>query len=151
VTATTTIITGPTVIKAGTIYFAVLDTAVNSDFPDTPVMATIVEGKYKGARVMGRIVTTKGVTGQMDRVTLNFTIMNDDSWPRTKGITAYGIDPDTARIAIASSVNYHYLMRYGSIIATSFLQGYASAITNAGTSTTGIFGTSTTHPELNPA
>ena len=36
-------------------------------------------------------------------------------------------------------------------MAFSFLQGYSSAITNAGTSTTGIFGTSTTHPSLSPS
>lgn len=145
---TTSAITGASLIKGGTIFFAVLDTAINSDYPDTPVMATIVEGKYKGAKMLGRIVTTKGVTGQMDRVSLNFTVMNDDSWPKSKSITAYGIDPDTARTAIASSVDYHYLMRFGAIMGTAFLQGYATSITNAGTSTTGIFGTSTTHPAL---
>jgi len=136
------------IIKGGTIYFAVLDTAINSDYPDTPVLATIVEGKFKGAKLLGKIVTTKGVTGQMDRVSLNFTLMNEDDWLKSKTITAYGIDPDTARTAIASSVDYHYMMRFGAMMATSFLQGYSSAITNAGTATTGIFGTSTTHPQL---
>ncbi|MBX3708604.1 MAG: hypothetical protein KIT56_01565 [Gammaproteobacteria bacterium] len=138
-------------IKGGTIMFGVLDTAVNSDYPNSPIMATLVEGKYKGARLLGKIVTTKGVSGQMDRVSLNFTMMNVDSWPKSKSVTAYGIDPDTARTVLASTVDYHYMMRFGAMFATSFLQGYASAITNAGTSTTGIFGTSTTHPELNPS
>ncbi len=148
-TTTTTTTSGtPSLIKGGTIYFAVLDTAINSDYPDTPVMATIVEGKYKGATVLGKIITTKGVTGQMDRVSLNFTMMNVDDWPKSRTITAYGIDPDTARTAIASTVDYHWMMRFGAIMATSFLQGYSTAITNEGTSTTGIFGTSTTHPAL---
>lgn len=142
---------GIPIIKGGTIIFAVLDTAINSDYPDTPVMATVVEGKYKGARMLGKIVTTKGVTGQMDRVSLNFTLMNYDAWTKSKSVTAFAIDPDTARTAIASSVNYHYMMRFGAMFATSFLQGYATAITNAGTATTGIFGTSTTHPELSPS
>jgi len=149
-TSTTTLVGAPAapIIKGGTIYFAVLDTAINSDYPDTPVMATIVEGKYKGGKLLGKIQTTKGVTGQMDRVSLNFTLMNEENWLKSKTVTAYGIDPDTARTAIASSVDYHYMMRFGAMFATSFLQGYSSAITNAGTSTTGIFGTSTTHPEL---
>lgn len=138
----------PSIIKGGTIIFAVLDTAVNSDYPDSPVLATIVEGKYKGAKMLGKLTTTKGVSGQMDRVSLNFTMMNDDSWPKSKSVTAYAIDPDTARTVMASSVDYHYMMRFGAIMATSFLQGYSSAITNEGTSTTGIFGTSTTHPSL---
>jgi type IV secretory pathway VirB10-like protein len=141
-------LTAPSLIKGGTIIFAVLDTAINSDYPDTPVMATVVEGKFKGAKLLGKIVTTKGVTGQMDRVSLTFSLMNEDAWPKSKSITAFGIDPDTARLAIASSVDYHYMMRFGAMMATSFLQGYSTAITNAGSSTTGIFGTSTTHPAL---
>lgn len=150
-TTTTTTTAGPTLVKAGTIIFAVLDTAVNSDYPDSPVMATVVAGDLKGAKLLGRLTTTKSVSGQLDRVTLNFTLMNLDAWPKAKNITAYAIDPDTARTVLASSVNYHYMMRFGAIMATSFLQGYASAITNEGTSTTGIFGTSTTHPNLSPA
>lgn len=142
----------PALIKAGQIIFAVLDTGVNSDYPDSPVMATVVDGKYKGAKMLGTLVTTKGVSGQMDRVSLNFTLMNVTDWPNSKAVTAYGIDPDTARTVIASSVDYHYMQRFGAIMATSFVQGYASAIsTSASTSTTGIFGTSTTHPELSPS
>jgi type IV secretory pathway VirB10-like protein len=52
---------------------------------------------------------------------------------------------------MASEVNYHYMQRFGAIMATSFLQGYATGVTNEGTSTTGIFGTSTSHPSLSPA
>jgi type IV secretory pathway VirB10-like protein len=141
---------GAPVIKAGSILFATLDTAVNSDYPDSPVLATIVAGPLKGAKLLGKIVTAKSVSGQLDRVSLNFTIMNLDAWPKSKNVTAYAIDPDTARVVLASSVNYHYMQRYGAIMATSFLQGYATSITNAGTSTTGIFGTSTTHPSLGP-
>jgi type IV secretory pathway VirB10-like protein len=138
-------------IKAGTIIFAVLDTTANSDYPDSPVMATVVDGPYKDAKLLGKLVTTKGVSGQMDRISLNFTLMNEDAWPNSKSVTAYGIDPDTARTVMASRVDYHYLQRFGAMMATSFLQGYASAITQAGTSTTGIFGTSTTHPALSPS
>ena len=142
---------GNPLIKAGTVIFAVLDTTANSDYPDSPVMATVVDGKYKGAKLMGKLVTTKGISGQLDRISLNFTLMNVEEWPKSKSITAYGIDPDTARTVIASHVDYHYMQRFGAMMATSFMQGYASAITQAGTSTTGIFGTSTTHPELSPS
>lgn len=138
-------------IKAGTIIFGVLDTAVNSDYPDSPIMVTIVEGKYKGAKLLGKITTTKGVSGQMDRVSLNFTLMNLDSWPKSKGVTAYAIDPDTARTVLASTVDYHYLMRYGAMIATSFLQGYSTAITNEGETSVNFGTTTSTHPELSPS
>jgi intracellular multiplication protein IcmE len=139
---------GQPIIKAGAILFGVLDTAINSDYPDSPIMVTVVMGPFKGAKLLGKIVTTKGVSGQMDRVTLNFTLMDYETWPKSKTVTSYAIDPDTARTVLASSVDYHYLMRFGAMIATSFLQGYSTAITNEGTSTTGIFGTSETHPAL---
>lgn len=134
----------PPLIKSGTIYFAVLDTAVDSDYPDTPVMVTIVDGPFKGAKLLGKLSLAQG----KDRVSLNFNMMNMDSWPKTKNVSAFAIDPDTARTVMASSVDHHYLMRYGSLFASSFLQGYAQGVQNAGTSTTGIFGTSTQNPKL---
>ena len=141
----------PPLIKSGTMIFAVLDTQANSDYPDSPIMATVVEGKYKGARLLGKLVTAKGVAGQMDRISLNFSMMNMEEWTHSKNITAYAIDPDTARTVMASDVNYHYLKRFGAIMATSFLQGYATAITTSGaTGTTGTFGSSTTNPQLDP-
>lgn len=138
---------GPTarpLIKSGTIYYGVLDTAVDSDYPDTPVLVTIVDGPYKGAKLLGKVNLAQG----MDRVSLNFNMMDMEAWPKTKAVNAFAIDPDTARTVMASSVDHHYLMRYGSLFASSFLQGYAQGVQNAGTSTTGIFGTSTQNPKL---
>lgn len=135
----------PLLLKAGTILFAVLDTAVDSDYPDTPVLATVVQGNLKGAKLLGKLTANQG-PGQ-DRVALNFTLMDKDNWLKTKSVTAFAIDPETARTVLASSVDYHYMKRYGALFAASFLSGYANAITTAGsTSTTGIFGSSTTHP-----
>lgn len=136
----------PVLIKAGTILFAVLDTAVDSDYPDTPVMATIVEGPYKNAKLLGKLSLAQG----KDKVSLNFNLMDTNAWVSAKSISAFAIDPDTARTVMASEVNHHYLTRYGAIMATSFLSGYSSAITQEGTSTTGIFGTSSSHPSLSP-
>ncbi len=142
---------GAPLIKAGSIIFAVLDTAVNSDYPDSPVLATIVQGPYKGAKLLGKLTTAKSVSGQLDRISLNFSLMNLDNWPKSRTVTAYAIDPDTARSVMASSVDYHYAQKFGAIMATSFIQGYANAISSSGSNTTtGIFGTSTTHPELSP-
>lgn len=148
-TTTTTTVTQkkPAFIKAGTIIFGVLDTAVNSDYPDTPVMVTIIEGKYKNAKLLGKL----SLAQNGDKVSLSFNLMDMDGWASAKPVNAFAIDPDTARTVMASDVDYHYLQKYGYIMATSFLQGYSSSITNAGTSTTGIFGTSTTHPSLSPS
>lgn len=134
-------------IKAGTIYYAVLETAVNSDYPDTPVMARLVTGPFAGAKLLGKL----SLATDKDRVSLNFNLMDKEDWPSAKSINAFAIDPDTARTVMASSVDYHYFKRYGAIMATSFLTGYANAITeSASTTTTGIFGTSTSHPTLSP-
>lgn len=133
-------------IKAGTIMFGVLDTGVNSDYPDTPVLVTIVSGPYKGAKLLGKLALAQG----QDRVSLNFNLMDRDDWPKTKNVSAFAIDPDTARTVMASSVDHHYWLRYGSLFASSFLTGYANGITNAGTTTNILGGTSTTHPDLSP-
>jgi len=137
---------GPPLIKAGTIYYAVLTTAVDSDYPDTPVMATVVDGPFKGAKLLGKLSLAQG----QDRVSLAFSMMDEDTWAKTKTISAYAIDPDTARTVMATSVDHHYLLRYGGLFAASFLTGYSTAIRNAGEATTGIFGTSTTTPALSP-
>ncbi len=137
---------GAPLIKAGSIMFAVLDTAVDSDYPDTPVLATIVQGPFKGAKLLGKLALAQG----MDKVSLNFTLMDKEDWAKTKTVSAFAIDPDTARSVLASNVNYHYMKRYGSLFASSFLTGYANGILSEGTSTTGIFGTSSTHPGLSP-
>jgi intracellular multiplication protein IcmE len=144
----------PALLKAGTILFAVLDTAVDSDYPDTPVMATIIQGKLKGTKLLGKLQLAKSPTpGQFpDRVSLNFTLMDKDDWLTSKTISAFAIDPDTARTVMASNVDYHYLKRFGATMAASFLQGYASAISSSGSTTTnGIFGPTTTNPQLSPA
>lgn len=139
--------TGIPLIKAGTILFAVLDTAVDSDYPDTPVMATIVQGDFKGAKLLGKL----SLAQSQDKVSLNFNLMNRDDWPKAKTVNAFAIDPDTARTVMASSADYHYFERYGSLFASSFLSGYASGIQSSGsTSTTGVFGSSTSNPALSP-
>lgn len=149
-TTTTTMESGPPLIKMGTILFAVLDTGVNSDYPDTPVMATIVSGAFKGAKLMGKVQTKLGPN--QDKVSLTFTMMDMQSWPKTKSVNAFAIDPDTARTVMASGVDNHYMERYGATMATSFLQGYSTAIMQAGsTATTGVFGTTSTFPNLSPA
>ena len=134
-------------IKAGTILFAVLTTAVDSDYPDTPVMATIVSGAFKGCTMMGKLSLAQG----QNKVSLNFTLMNSDDWSKTKNVTAFAIDPDTARTVLASSVNNHYMLRYGTMFASSFVTGYANGISQSGSTTSsGIFGTTNTHPQLSP-
>jgi type IV secretory pathway VirB10-like protein len=141
--------TGPTpsMIKAGTVLFAVLDTAVNSDQPG-PVMATVVEGQFKGAKLLGSIQQSQQLPGTNgpETLVLSFNTMSVPYQPQSVTVSAYAINPDTARTAIASDVDHHYMLRYGSLFASAFLQGYGQAVSQAGsTTTTNLFGTTTTN------
>jgi intracellular multiplication protein IcmE len=135
-------------IKAGDVQFAVLDTSVNSDRPG-PIMATIVSGKFKGAKLLGGLK----VTSDNVRVVLTFTGMSMPSWTKAKAISAVAINPDTAQTAMASNVDHHYLVRYGALFASSFLQGYSQAVQQSGsTSVSSSLGfSSQVHKTLSPA
>ncbi len=144
--------TGPAVIKAGDIAFAVLNTSVNSDEPG-PVLATIVGGKYSGSKLIGSIQKPATITGvKQSAVTLTFNTMSVPKQPNSTSVSAVAIDPDTARTAVASDVDKHYLQRYGTLFASSFLEGYGNAITSSGsvafTPSTG--GTTTFQQQLDP-
>ncbi len=124
---------GPT-IKAGSILFAVLDTSVDSDNPG-PIMATIVAGKLKGAKLIGQFSLTK------KKLLLTFNVLNIPGVQNSVSINAVAIDENTAQTAISGHVNNHYLLRYGTLFASSFISGYADALSNAGsTSVTGPLG-----------
>lgn len=123
-------------IKAGTILYGVLDTAVDSDYAETPIMATIVAGQFKGAKLLGSIKTVKD--GQ--RVMLTFNLMTMNTWPKGTAINAFAIDPDSARTAVATSVDNHYMLRYGTAFAAAFLQGIGQAVQESGTTVTSSSG-----------
>lgn len=129
-------------IKAGTIMFAILDTAVNSDEPG-PIMATVVEGSLKGAKLLGSI------TNQGQKVLLNFNLLSIQNMGTTVPINAVAIDPDTARTALSSDTDNHYLLRYGTLFASSFLAGYGQAVSQSGaTVVQTTTGSNTVYPSL---
>ncbi|RDE57887.1 type IVB secretion system protein DotG/IcmE [Legionella pneumophila] len=119
------------IIKTGDIMFAVLDTSVNSDEPG-PILATIVTGKLKGSKLIGSF----NLPSNADKMVITFNTMSIPGAEKTISISAYAIDPNTARTALASRTNHHYLMRYGSLFASSFLQGFGNAFQSANTTIT---------------
>ncbi len=128
------------IIKAGTILFGVLDTAVNTDEPG-PILATIVSGKYNG----GKLIGTFTHQAQQTTVTMSFNQMTVPKRAKSFGVSVVAIDPDTARTALATDFDRHLLQRYGTLFASSFIQGYGQAITQQGTTTTSpLTGTTTT-------
>jgi intracellular multiplication protein IcmE len=120
-----------TVIKTGDILFAVMDTAVNSDEPG-PILATIVSGKLKGSKLIGSF----NLPSNADKLVITFNTLSVPGLDKTISVSAYAIDPNTARTALSSRTNHHYMMRYGSMFAASFLQGFGNAFQSANTQVT---------------
>jgi intracellular multiplication protein IcmE len=125
-------------LKAGDILYAILDTSINSD-ETAPILATITHGPLKGGKLIGTM--TKPANAQSVLVTFNTVSLPqfDHSLP----LTAYAIDQNTARTALASRVDNHFLLKYGSIIATSFLDGFGQAFMQQGTSVSATTGSTT--------
>jgi intracellular multiplication protein IcmE len=115
-------------IKTGEVMFAVLDTSINSDEP-SPILATIVSVKLKGTKLIGSFT----LPSNADKMVINFNTMSVPGAPHTTGISAYAIDPNTARTALSSYTNHHYLQRYGSLFAATFLEGFGNAFQSANT------------------
>lgn len=136
--------TSSTFIKAGTVMFATLTTEINSDEPG-PVLATVVGGDLQGGRLLGTI------TNQGQAVMITFNLLTLPNLDKSIPINAVAIDQNTARTGLSTGTDNHYLLRYGSLFASSFLQGYGQAIQSSGTtvSTTGLT-TQTATPTLSP-
>lgn len=111
----------PALYKAGDIVFGVLETGINSDEPG-PILVRIVSGPLKGAKLIGSIQL------QNDKLMLQFNKLSAPSLPNSVGVSVVAIDPETARTALASDVNHHYLVKYGVVFAASFLQGVSQAV-----------------------
>jgi len=118
-------------IKTGDVLFAVMDTSVNSDEPG-PILATIVSGKLKGSKLIGSF----NLPGNADKMVISFNTLSVPGASKTVSISAYAIDPETARTALSSRTDHHYLLRYGSLFASSFLEGIGNAFQSADTTVT---------------
>jgi intracellular multiplication protein IcmE len=113
--------------KAGDIIFAVVETSVNSDQPG-PVLAKIVSGPLAGSKVLGSFQR------QEKMLFLEFSVLSVPDIPSSISMNAVAVDPETARTAVRTGVNNRYLIRYGTLIASAFLEGMGDAIlTSLGT------------------
>lgn len=128
--------------KAGTIFNAILESSIDSDEP-SPVLARIVSGDLKGTRLIGNIQTVG------EKVVIQFSTANIPQLGNSVKISSYAVDPNTSRTALADNVNHHYTLKYGVLLASSFLSGYADAISRQNTTTTqGLLGPIVTQGEL---
>ncbi len=119
---------GEDTIKTGDIVFAVMDTSVNTDEPG-PILATIVSGRLKGSKLIGSF----NLPSNASKIVIMFNTLSIPGKDKTVQISAYAIDPNTARTALSSETNHHYLQRYGALFASSFMSGMSSAIQSANT------------------
>ncbi|STX28151.1 IcmE/DotG protein [Legionella beliardensis] len=118
-------------IKTGDILFAVIDTSINSDEPG-PILATVVSGRFKGAKLIGSF----NLPNNADKMVISFNTMSVPGANKSTSINAYAIDMNTARTALSSRTDHHYLLRYGSLFASSFLEGFGNAFQSANTQVT---------------
>jgi intracellular multiplication protein IcmE len=101
----------------------------------------VVSGKYNGAKLIGSFQHQ----AQQTAITISFNQMTVPKRIHSFSVSVVAIDPDTARTALATDYDRHLLQRYGSLFASSFLQGYGQAIAQQGTTTTSpLTGTTTT-------
>jgi len=114
-------------LQPGDILYAVLQTAINSDEPG-PVRAKVVGERFKDAFLLGELNRFPPVVGHRpERVLVKFNALTTPD-RRTYRMDAYAIDTETARTALATGVDHHFLERWGSLVAASFLEGYGNAI-----------------------
>lgn len=119
------------IVKTGDIVFAVIDTSINSDEPG-PILATIVSGRLKGSKLIGSFT----LPSNADKMVISFNTLSVPGSAKTTSVSAYAVDPNTARTALSSRTNHHYFVRYGSLFASSFLNGFGSAFQSANTTVT---------------
>ncbi len=138
---------GRGLLQPGDILFAVLQTAINSDEPG-PVRAQVVGERFKGAMLLGTLATFPPVVGSRpERVQVAFNFLTTPD-RQTHAIRAYAIDTESARTALATGVDHHTLERWGSLLASSFLEGYGQAVRNSNSiSTVSAFGSVVTVPK----
>lgn len=112
------------VIKAGAVALARLDTPVSSENLNKMVTATIIDGKFTGVKLMGKLKINK----IKQQKTLVFdTIYFPQKKQMLKAIHAFGIDFDDARVAMVTGQGYDDLKPNSKRMASAFLDTYTNA------------------------
>jgi type IV secretory pathway VirB10-like protein len=122
-------------LRAGTIVPAILKTGVNTDEPG-PVLAEIVSGPLRGSTVMGTL--TNSNNPRAESVALSFGTISPITASKSYPLQAFAINPNSQEgaIGLATSVDKHYLERFGLLFGASWLQGYGQALQQSGSTVT---------------
>ena len=108
-------------ISSGTVLYGTSDILIDSDV-QSPVLVTIREGSFRGAKLIGSFerVQDKGVILKFERM-----VLPDSSECR---VQAVALNPETTGAAVATTVDHHYLERYGTMLVSAFAQGFGQAV-----------------------
>jgi len=116
-----------TLISAGAIYAAKLDTAINTDIAGD-FIATLVTGPYAGAKLIG----TSKRSG--DTATMQFKAMSLPDSGVSVPVNAYALDATTLEASTATDVDRKLLVKYGIKPLVSGIAAVGQALSVAGTS-----------------
>ncbi len=81
-----------------------------------------MQGPLQGSKIVGDLVL------QDDAVMLRFSLLSSPDLPTSVPLNAVAVDAETARTALATGVDHHYFLRYGSLFASAFLEGVGEAM-----------------------
>ncbi len=123
----------PPLYKAGTVIYGVIETDYNSDNPG-PILARITTGPLMGSRVIGiaSSVSSEWASG----LNVSFNMLSRPMAVKSQPINLQAVDPSTLQPAVATTANYHYGQRYGSLLMSGALsQGSQQAQSSSSGST----------------
>lgn len=119
-------------------YDGQLEIGVNTDKGNSPLVATITTGPYRGTQLFAN-----GYSPNKEGVQIQFTAFSkpNGSFGRT---SAFAIDPTHREPGVASDINNHYLSRILGAAITRGIQGWGDAYRNQGTTVNNSVGGVTT-------
>ena len=121
--------TGSVRISAGTVLYGETLNAADSDNP-APIVVEVSQGTNKGLRLVGRGTAT----AYSDGFAIEFdTLVNLDG--AMQPVSAIGLDGYDGDLAVASGKDLRIFERYGPILASSFIAGYARSAARTGSTT----------------
>lgn len=111
-----------TLFEVGEVLYAMNTISINSDVPG-PVMIELVSGRLRGGKFLGSFVRHNKF------LLLKFTAFSYQG--KTYPVEGLAVDPNTSGVAVRSDVDSHYIERWGGLVAASFLEGFAEAVSSS--------------------
>ncbi|HDR9134708.1 DotG/IcmE/VirB10 family protein [Burkholderia vietnamiensis] len=127
VTAASGLETEKVYARAADMTYAYMEMPANSDVKN-PIRGTIVSGPLKGSTFLAKVDLPQGAEAAL----IHTTTISIPGEPKSLPFDAYLVDQNTMSTALASDVDHHYLARWGSFAAATFLSGVSQAIMQAG-------------------